>query len=341
MAYSTGYSQDNHKYQNSGKIEQSGTTFQIDSIVVHILPKKLRSVISERRQQKEKAQDLRASSQIDVSQVQTLCLALGPYRNLTTLTASVLFLHPNCQVLNHGSSRILGEPEIDFLLNYDDERFNAFMRYAIHISTGGSRGKRGGSIVHSHAFDEKHKMGQLYKARFGSQVLKKEILSIFWKESLRTSQHIRNNNIDLDRIFKANSKLRFLLPIRHPIDCALSNMRTGHAKQFGLDQDASVEMVLEAVLNEFLWVCELEQKHPKRFFHFFENAFHPETVDALTAFLDLPVDDEWKQAALEAFDVDKHYQHDKSLIETYNRLVGEMFADYPEFAQNLKAFVRS
>ncbi|MHB8529324.1 MAG: hypothetical protein ACYC8V_07420, partial [Caulobacteraceae bacterium] len=41
-----------------------------------------------------------------VDGVRRTAVILGPYRNLTTLTASVLALHPQCQVLNHASDRI-------------------------------------------------------------------------------------------------------------------------------------------------------------------------------------------------------------------------------------------
>jgi hypothetical protein len=67
-------------------------------------------------------------------------MTLGPYRNLTTLTASVLFLHPNCQVLNHAGNRIFGDEELDFIANYNNEIFEAFTRYAIYISQKGTRG---------------------------------------------------------------------------------------------------------------------------------------------------------------------------------------------------------
>jgi hypothetical protein len=52
-------------------------------------------------------------SDISTEQVKTVCLALGPYRNLTT---SLLFLHPTCQVLNHGGQRILGDRRLDWLV---------------------------------------------------------------------------------------------------------------------------------------------------------------------------------------------------------------------------------
>ena len=175
-----------------------------------------------------------------------------------------------------------------------------FLKYVVYISTGGGRGKGGGSILFSHAFDEKHPLGKLYRERFGNQVLKERILSVFWKESLRTAQHIRDNRINLRRLFQQNDKLRFLLPVRHPIDCALSNQRTGHAKQFGLGQNPSLDAVLNAILDEFLWFVELQQQHPDRFFCYFENAFEPETVDQLAGFLKLPADEAWKQAVLKA-----------------------------------------
>lgn len=276
---------------------------------------------------------------MDISQVKTLCLALGPYRNLTTLTASILFLHPNCQVLNHGSARIFDDPDIDFLKDYSKHRFDNFLRFAIFLSGQGNRGKGGGSITFSHAFDEKHKIGQIFRDRFGDVLVKVRILGLFWKESLRTSQHLRDNNVDLDELFKQNNQLRFLLPIRHPIDCAMSNQRTGHAKQLGLGEGAPVTAILDAVLEEILWVVELKQRYPKRFFYFLENDFQSDTVDQLASFLDLPVDEAWKQAVLEAFDSDRRYQHEQNLVRSYKEMVQNKFAPYPQFSARLLAFV--
>lgn len=86
--------------------------------------------------------------------LKTACFALGPYRNLTTLTAALLFLHPRCQVPNHGSDRILPNPDVNFLIEYGTEKFDAFVRYAIELSAEGTRGRHGGSIMLSHAFDD-------------------------------------------------------------------------------------------------------------------------------------------------------------------------------------------
>lgn len=56
----------------------------------------------------------------------TVCSILGPYRNLTTLTASCLMLHPNIQVLNHYHQ--LNSQVDNFLLNYSDENFERFIK---------------------------------------------------------------------------------------------------------------------------------------------------------------------------------------------------------------------
>ena len=65
--------------------------------------------------------DLRESRYLDIQDIESVCLTLGPYRNLTTLTASVLYLHPNCQVLNHAGNRIYGKRKIDFLWDCDKD----------------------------------------------------------------------------------------------------------------------------------------------------------------------------------------------------------------------------
>lgn len=305
---------------------------------MHLLSKKLRRKLEAKRLEKEKRQDLAAAQNINVSGVKTLCLALGPYRNLTTLTASILFLHPHCQVLNHGGARILGDPQLDFLLDYRKETADDFLRYAIAISTKGKRGKTGGSILHSHAFDEKHKLGKLYRQHFGDTLVKEDIQCLFWKESLRTSLHIRNNNIDLATLLAQEPRLRFLLPIRNPLDCAISNLRTGHAKLFGLGKEPGTEMVLEAILDEIHWVKGLQEQHPDRFFYFTENHFTADTARRLAEFLDLDPSPAWISVVQEAFDIDKHYDYPQPLLDSYRKLLEQKFAAWPDLQQQLESF---
>jgi hypothetical protein len=305
---------------------------------MHFLPRNLRRKLEFHRLEKEKQQDLLASRDIDISRLRTVCLALGPYRNLTTLTASILFLHPHCQVLNHGGVRILDDPDLDFLLHPGTGTTDNFLRYAIQISTKGKRGRTGGSILHSHAFDAQHKLGKLYRKHFGDQLIKDEIHSLFWKESLRTSLHIRKHHINLTQLFDTEPRLRFLLPIRNPLDCATSNLRTGHANLFGLEKSPDLHQVLDAILDEILWVMERQDRYPEHFFHFLENDFGPEQALALAAFLDLDTNPAWVSVAQEAFDIHKPYHHPRELNDYYLSAVNRRFSPWPELQDRLLAF---
>lgn len=274
--------------------------------------------------------ELRASKSVDARNVKTVCLALGPYRNLTTLTASMLFLHPNCQVLNHGGGRILNDRRLDFLKSPDRETFETFKRYAIHVSAKGRRGEYGGSIIHSHAFDAGNKVRELFDQRRGGLV-KQRIDCLFWKESLRTANHIRANHIDLADLFARNDAIRFLLPVRNPLDCATSNLKTGLVSTFaGLPRRPSCEQVVSAILDEFLWVAELRQRNPGRFFVYFEHPFTAQTLRAAADFLRLTRDETWIERATAAFAVKSGYCHSASLIAFYRRAVEERFG--PPFA---------
>ena len=288
-----------------------------------------------------KSRDIAAARKVPIEDIRTVCLFLGPYRNLTTLSASILFLHPNCQVLNHAANRIFGDPRLDFLDGYDDAKFDTFVRYAIRASAGGGRGKLGGSITFSHAFDQEHVTRDLF-ASTGGQLVKTTIRSLVWKESLRTSNRIRETKIDLARVFERNSRLRFLLPIRNPIDCAFSNRKSGHVNLFaGLDDDSPIERVVEAILDEIAWVRKNQRSYPERFFIYFEPEFDANTVVQLAEFLQLEPKDDWKQNALSAFEIKKRYEHPEPLVTHYRQAVQGRFSDDAEFANRLLRFVES
>jgi hypothetical protein len=289
------------------------------------------------KQQKE--EDILASKNTDVSKVRVVCLALGPYRNLTTLTASILFLHPNCQVLNHAGLRIFNDDRLDFLKGYSARKFENFLRYAIHISQAGQRGTYGGSITFSHAFDDEHAMKKVFETS-GNRLLKEDARALFWKESLVTANHIRENATNLEGIFRENERLRFLLPVRNPIDCAFSNLKTGHVQYFrSVNERSTVEQVLEAILDEFAWFESLRAKSPGRFFTFFEHEFGTSTLEQLAIFLELPTDEGWVQNAMRAFEIKKHYEVSPALSAFYRQRVESKFAPYPEFKEKLLAFI--
>ncbi len=280
------------------------------------------------------------SNNIDSDKIQTVCLMLGPYRNLSTLTASLLALHPSCQVLNHAGKRIFVDSDLDFLRQYDDQTFDNFIRYALQISTSGRPGPHGGSITYSHAF-KYPKMEQAYQSRFSDRLDKPDATCLVWKESLATAKRMRRYNFDLDRILETNDRLRFLMPVRHPLDCAASNKKSvNHLQIFeSIDENPTIEEVVVAVLDELLWVLELHQRYPNRFFYFLESEFDEDTVESLAAFLKLEPDEKWSQAVQDCFDIKSTYQHPADLVTFYKRLVKKKFAAYPDLEDSLLAFV--
>ena len=284
--------------------------------------------------------DLRESRYLDIQDIESVCLTLGPYRNLTTLTASVLYLHPNCQVLNHAGSRIFGNRKIDFLWDCDKDIFDRFVQFAIKISEKGQRGDRGGSITYSHAFDSKYKLRET-SANCGPEMIKKQIKCLYWKESLRTSNLIRERRVDFASIFEREDRLRFLLPIRHPLDCAVSNLKTGHVKIFrGLNKNSSNFEVVQAVLDEIFWFANLKNEFPNRFFYYFEHKISHTTLVDIAKFLQLNPDKAWIDSALSVMKINPGYDHDSNLLRLYRDYVIYKGSRFPELSKRLLAFIQ-
>lgn len=260
---------------------------------------------------------------------------LGPYRNLTTLSASLVALHENCRVLNHAGEEILADPGLNFFAGYTPAKFNAFVRFAHWASEGGAGGQLGGSIVHSHAF-RRPAMRQAYEERRAGSRGRERTCCLLWKESLRTNNAVRQHRTDLAGILRENPMLRFLMPIRFPLDCARSNLKTGHVRLFpGLQEGASETAVLDAILEEIRWFFDWHHRSPDRFFYFYQHRFDAEKVRELGRFLDLPDDDGWVEAVLGAYVLDASYSHSEELRSYYDTRVREVFADRPEVMEAL------
>lgn len=282
--------------------------------------------------------DLFRSRDVDTSDVRTVCLFLGPYRNLTTLTASLLFLHPDCQVLNHAGSRILGDDRLDFIHTYNQASFWSFVRYAIQISESGKRGNYGGSITLSHAFSRKHKMGQVFRET-GFSLRKEHISALVWKESQKVSNHLRDSGFDFDTVFQVNDQLKFILPIRNPLDCTESNLKTGHVRILeNQDRSSHPISVMTTILDEIAWFAELEQQHPDRFFHYFAHRLDETILKSMAGFLSLEMNEEWLRRSLAVSRIKSHYEHPPRMIQEYRSAVDKKFMDLPSFRQGLQAF---
>ena len=280
-----------------------------------------------------------ATDEGSLPDLRSVGIFLGPYRNLTTLTASVLGLHPHCQVLNHAGVRILGNPLLDFFVASDTAVFREFCRFAVTASASGLPGRHGGSIRHSHAFGARHEVSRLYADRFGETDLKSRIVTLVWKESLDVSRHIRQHAVDVAALLKKHAELRFLMPVRHPIDCAYSNIASKHARSLVRERPISFEKVLAAVIDELCWFAALRESAPDRMLLFFEYEIGRPLIRQLQTFLELEADEEWTEAASRALVSKKHYDRNPAAIEAFRRILAEKCAAHPDLHSALAEFV--
>ena len=276
-----------------------------------------------------------------IEELNSVCLFLGPYRNLTTLTASFLFLHPNCQVLNHAGLRVLEDASMNFIINYSEDKFRQFCHFAITMSQGGARGSYGGSIVLSHAFARHQAMRKVFQKRYGNQLLKQNIKSLVWKESELVSQLIRKEKIDLRTIFSQNRKLRFLMPIRNPLDCASSIVRLNMDKFYNHLGRFDVHQVLDEVLKEIRWFVGLKREFPDRFYYFYQDRVDEKGLRDLAAFLELEPEKRWLHDVLNVYQVSSTYKYETDLIAYYEKSVEKYFSDEPPVQDHLRGFAQT
>ena len=297
---------------------------------------KIKSTYSLIKQERE----ISKSDVIDISDVKTLCLVFGPYRNLTSLSAAMAVLHPNCQVLNHAQSKILPYKKVNFFKNYSDSKFSKFLKYAIFLSLSGERGRLGGSILFSHAFD-KSDVKEKYITRFGDSLLKKKINCLFWKEGLHLKNYFLENNTNTLDLINKNKKIVFLLPIRNPLDCAMSNQNTGMSNIFHqINFNSTFQEILKAILDEFLLFFNYKKKLDSNFFHYYQHSFDESTLKEFCNYLNLPFDERWKADVLNIYNIKASYPHKKEDIEFYKNYVTNNFQEFPVEMENLLKFVK-
>jgi hypothetical protein len=284
---------------------------------------------------------LGSDAEIDPEQLESLCVLLGPYRNLTTLTCSLLSLHPECLVLNHAGQRALPNRRLNFLADYSRDKFLEFVRYAGYASRSGVGGEYGGDIRLSHAFG----FGAMQQAEAKLHGRERgPTRCLVWKESHRVSNFLRRAHVDVPGLLQANGKLRFLLPVRDPIDCAVSNLERGHVKFFRrfprLTPSSPVEEVVDAVLNEIAWFVDLREKsgRPERFFLYFEHEIGKEVLERMLRFLGLSHDEPYLTAAVHAFRAEGARRKEPRIVERYADQVTQKFGRYPEIQDALLRF---
>jgi len=267
--------------------------------------------------------------------IDTVAVVLGPYRNLTTLTASALALHPDVQVLNHAFFRLSKMPEADFLGHPDATHLHAFVRQALVASTGGRRGQHGGSILMSHAFDEEG-LQALYARRYGALLLKPAARVLVWKDSMLVQKRLMDTPGSIDRLIEALPQVRFLLPVRHPLDCALSNIKNQHVLAIIDRMETDVPTVVDLILDVLAWALTQADRWPDRFFVFTEGQAASDILSGIGRFLNLADDERWMDDATTAFAV-REKPRDPMLMPGFREAAKRKLAPWPAVLDRLLA----
>jgi len=266
------------------------------------------------------------------SNINTICIPLGPYRNLTTLLASLFATHFQCLTLNHAGKRILSDKKIDFFHQKNDKSIEKFLLIATRLSQGGRRGDYGGNIQLSHAFDD-GKLDYLYKKYKGNAILNRQIKVLFWKESMRITNHLFKNQINPNLLTFEDKKLKYIIPIRNPLDCATSNLKTKHYKHITTEHIDNKINLTYKILDIYKKLFDFSKLNSNAFLSFTEREFNKDTLKSICNFVDIDFNNQWADDIISYINLKSKYSHEKSEIIRYKDYVKKLFKDDMQLQQ--------
>lgn len=276
-------------------------------------------------------EELAAADRID-----TVVLPLGPYRNLTTMTAALFALHPQAVVLNHAAMRVFGT-RYDPFDDLSPARWRAFKALSTRLLRHGRKSSYGGNVLYSHAF-RGGSLSLLYAERFGETLLKPAARTLFWKDSMRFQNRFESGDPSIEAWLAANDQTVFIFPVRDPMDCARSNRATGHWHHLVPKDQAQFGPILRRVLEALRWFRRLERADPARFWSFTEAEIGPDFPERFAAFCRIARDPVWLADAPRAIQVVERSEHKTEHRALYAELLDEIFADDPEMRARLEVF---
>jgi hypothetical protein len=268
-------------------------------------------------------------SESPAEHLKTLAIILGPYRNLTTLTAAALSLHPDVQVLNHAAERLWKTSDIDFFRRPEQSVYRRFLTAAVDASADGRRGLHGGSILHSHAFDDRS-LRLLYQQRYGDRRIKAKPTCLVWKDSVAIQRRLSGDEDLLPHLIANLPGVRFVLPVRQPVDCAASNMATGLVSHLVDGRPAGIAEVIDAVLQAIVWVLIQRDRWPERFFVFSERVGSVDLARDLAGYLNLPHDAQWRRDFQAVYRVRRKQRHSPDVLRLEREKIAIALAPWPD-----------
>jgi hypothetical protein len=248
--------------------------------------------------------------------VKSICILTVAVRSLSTLFSSACMLHPNITILNH-YPLINTNNKTNFLLDYSDKKVKNFIQTVDDINRNETHvPSKGGVITVSHAF-KKGNMSEVFYERY-SKAEKENVRSIIWKDGSRNMSVIKKINVE--SVISKNKRIKFLMIIRNPMDCATSNSKPGYNQNFRKKDKFSI---LEELFERYNWSFKMEKKYPNNFFHFFEHEIGNDLLDNIQDFLKVPRDNQWREDFKKVWVILSKYNHENKFKNLYRQLINK------------------
>ena len=266
--------------------------------------------------------------------IEHVVVPLGPYRNLTTQTAAIFALHPNAIVLNHSGKRILHRRSLNWIRNPEPQTSDRFIRAAVRLCQGGRRGGYGGSILLSHGFDDVE-VRRAYQRRFQDKIIKNNVSVLYWKESMLVTNYFISCQ-SIHDVLTCLPNILFLVPVRNPIDCAKSNVATGHWKH--ITDEPRLGKVLDRIIELYSWIWSVRVDYKNRFLFLWEHETAVANLHSLARFANLSHDPVWISDVTATLGVRKR-QRTSEELEEFERCVLRRTNQGSELQRQLLQFV--
>jgi hypothetical protein len=232
-------------------------------------------------------------------------------------------LHPHVQVMNHGLARIEAEGGLTALDTFRDDDFSKLVGILIRLSEDGARGVYGGSILHSHAFDDPT-IRNAYAALYGNRRIKQDISVVLWKEGGRLRRALKDRRLDPVRLATRFPKLIFITPIRNPIEhaVALAKFFDGGLPDYleGDLPDRSIQSFFRYIMRSHAEFLEWQETLPAQFLSFGEADVGTATLVRIADTFGLAPSTAWLKAVETCFVVRRTQNIDDETARSLRRI---------------------
>lgn len=280
---------------------------------------------------RELAGPMTEAEEATLRDLKKVVIPIGSYRNLTTLIASIFSLHPQALVLNHAGERIMRRRELDFIGHPDEAHLEAFKRAAVRLAQTGRFGGYGGNILYAHAF-QNEKLLEIYRERFGDEVLKPGARALLWKESMLVTRYLEAPGYDLAGMLDALPALHFILPIRDPIACARSCIRTGHWR-FLCDKPDFNDLI-DRLLGLIAWIEGLRVRWPERVILCWETDPLASMMENIAGLCGLDSDSRWIEDVARTVEINDRPSSEEDRAY-FRQAVERRLSQHPDIAERL------